>query len=120
MSNIFGVEKGPQICTDWPRNGVTIGGDAEKSANNNNLLVIMRVRLSQKIGLLDLTNRTRFKKGNGYKIRKKSVHDYWRMPLMLHIRSINHSHTNLDLLGGCLAYFDSKRYLLMVIFKGTW
>ena len=59
MSNIFGVEKGPQICTDWPRNGVTIGGDAEKSANNNNLLVIMRVRLSHKIVMYHLKNWTR-------------------------------------------------------------
>ena len=28
--------------------GVTIGGDAAKNGNNTNLLVIMRVRLSQK------------------------------------------------------------------------
>ena len=32
---------------------------------NAHLLVIMCVRLSQKIGLLDFTNWTRFKKGNG-------------------------------------------------------
>ena len=44
---------------------VTIGGDAAKSGKNTHLLVIMRVRLSQKIGLLDLTNRTGSKKGNG-------------------------------------------------------
>ena len=55
--------------------GVTIGGDAAKSGKNTHLLVIMRVRLLQKIGLLDLTNRTRFKKGNGYKIRTKSVRE---------------------------------------------
>ena len=36
--------------------GVTIGGGAAKSGNNTNLLLIMCVRLSQKIGLLDLTN----------------------------------------------------------------
>ena len=35
-----------------------IGSDATKSGNNTNLLVIIRVRLSQKIGHLDLTNRT--------------------------------------------------------------
>ena len=51
--------------------GVKIGGFAAKSGNNNNLLVVMRVRLSQNIGLPDLTNRTQFKKGNGYKIRTK-------------------------------------------------
>ena len=38
--------------------GVTIGGDAAKSVKNTHLLVIMCVRLSQKIGLLDFTNRT--------------------------------------------------------------
>ena len=37
--------------------GVTIVGDAAKSGKNNHLLIVMRVRLSQKIGLLDLTNR---------------------------------------------------------------
>ena len=54
-----------------PEMGVTIGGDAAKSGNNTHLLVVMRVRLSQKIGLINLTNCTRFKKGNGYKIRIK-------------------------------------------------
>ena len=68
--------------------GVTIGGDAAKSGKDTHLLVVMRVRLSQNIGLLDLTNRTRFKKGNGYKIRTKSVRDYLGMRSMLHTRSI--------------------------------
>ena len=45
--------------------GVKIGGDAEKSGNNTHLLVIVCVSLLQKIDLLDLTNRIRFKKGNG-------------------------------------------------------
>ena len=36
--------------------GVKIGGDTAKSNKNTHLLVIMRVRLSQKIGLLDLKN----------------------------------------------------------------
>ena len=61
--------------------GVTIGGDAAKNDKNTHLLVIMHVRLSQKIGFLDLTDRTRFKKGNGYKIRTKSVRNYLRMRL---------------------------------------
>ena len=43
---------------------VTIGGDAAKSFKNTHLLVIIHVRLSQKIGPLDLTNRTLFKKVN--------------------------------------------------------
>ena len=46
----------------------------------------MRVRLSQNIGLLDLTNQTRFKKGNGYEIRPEIVGDYWGIRLMLHTR----------------------------------
>ena len=44
--------------------GVKIGGDAGKSVNNTRLLVIIRVRLSQKIGLLNFKNQTRFKNGN--------------------------------------------------------
>ena len=64
MSNQFGVGRGPQIYKKWTNNGVAIGGDAAKSSKNTYLVVIMRVRLSQKIGLLDLTNRTRFNKGN--------------------------------------------------------
>ena len=44
--------------------GVTIRGDAEKSGRNTPLIVIMRMRLKQKIGLLDLTNCARFKKVN--------------------------------------------------------
>ena len=39
--------------------GVTIGGNAAKSGNNTNLLVIMRLGLSQKIGLHSLTDWTR-------------------------------------------------------------
>ena len=34
--------------------------DATKIGNNTHLLVVMCMRLSQKIGLLDLTNQTRF------------------------------------------------------------
>ena len=37
--------------------GVTMGGDAAKSGHNTHLLVIMHARLSQKIGLHNLTNR---------------------------------------------------------------
>ena len=55
---------------------VTIGGDSDKSVDGNNLLVIMRVMLSHKIGLLDSTNHTRFKKGNRYRIDKKSFRNY--------------------------------------------
>ena len=68
--------------------GVKIGGDADKSGKNTNLLVIICVRLLQKIGLLDLTNRTRFKKVKGYTICTKSVRYYWGMRLMLYARSI--------------------------------
>ena len=44
--------------------GVKIGSDAEKSGNITHLLVIMNMRLFQKIGLLNLMNRTLSKKGN--------------------------------------------------------
>ena len=44
-----------------PAVGVTIGCGAAKSGKNTNFLVIIRVRLSQKIALLDLMNQTRFK-----------------------------------------------------------
>ena len=79
--------------------GVTIGCDAAKSGKNTHLLVVMCVRLSQKIGPLDLTNRTRFKKVNGYKIRTKSVRDYCGIRLMLHTQSIYYWKKNVDLLG---------------------
>ena len=52
--------------------GLTIGGDAEKIVKNTCLLVIMHVRLSQKMGEQNLTNHTRFKKGNVQKQRMKS------------------------------------------------
>ena len=48
-----GERKSTQIGLEM---GVTIGGDDDKSVNNTDLLVVMRVRLSQSIGLLDLTN----------------------------------------------------------------
>ena len=41
--------------------GVTIGYNAAKSGKKNHLLVIMRLRLLQKIGLIDLTNWTRLR-----------------------------------------------------------
>ena len=55
--------------------GVTIEGDSAKSGKNTHLLEIMRVKTSQKIGTLDLTNQTRLKKGNGWKICTKSVYN---------------------------------------------
>ena len=84
--------------------GVLIGGDTAKNGNNTNLLLIMRVRLLQKIGLLDLTKRIRFKKENGYKIRTKSLRDYCGIRVMLHTRSIYYWHTNFYLLGVCGIY----------------
>ena len=41
--------------------GVKIGRDSAKSGKNTHLLVMICVRISQKIGLLDLMNLTRFK-----------------------------------------------------------
>ena len=57
------------------------------------------MRLSQIIGLLDLTNQKQFKEGNGYKIRTKFVHDYWGVCLILNMRFIYYWHINVDLLG---------------------
>ena len=62
MSNLFGVGRGPQIHKNALAMGVTLGGDAAKRENNTHSLVIMRVRLSQKIGPFDLKNLTRLKK----------------------------------------------------------
>ena len=57
--------------------GVKIGGDAAESGKETHLLVMMHVRLLQKIGILDLGNGNQFKKGNGYKQRMKSLRDYF-------------------------------------------
>ena len=81
--------------------GWEIGGDAAKSGNKTRLVVVIRVRLSQNIGLLDLTNRTQFKKLNGYIIRTEIVYNHWGMSLMLHMWSIYYCHTHVNLLGVC-------------------
>ena len=44
--------------------GVKIGGDAAKIGKNTHLLVIMCVRISQKIGLIEFTAWTLFIKVN--------------------------------------------------------
>ena len=79
--------------------GVKIGGDAAKSGKNTHLLVVIPVVWWQNIGLLELMNRTWFKRINGYKIRTKSARDYWGMCLMLYTQSIYYWYTNFDLLG---------------------
>ena len=56
MSNQFDVGRRMQICKIELAMGFTIGFDAEKIGNNTHLLVIMRVRLLQKIGLHNLMN----------------------------------------------------------------
>ena len=78
--------------------GVIFGIDAVKSGKNTHLVAVMRVRLLQKIGLLNLRNWTRFKKGNVCIICTKSVRDYWGMSLMLPMWFIFYWHTNVDLL----------------------
>ena len=47
-----------------------------KSGKKTNLLVIMRVKILQKIGLQYLTNWNQFKKVNGWKQCTKSIHYY--------------------------------------------
>ena len=93
VSNLFGVGRERKSTKNGLTLGLTIGGGAAKNCKNTHLFAVMRPRLSQKIGLLDLKNRTRFKKGNGYKIRTKIVRDNWGMRLMLHTRSIYYWHT---------------------------
>ena len=61
MSNLFGFGRGHESTKNGLAIGTTIGGDAEKSGKNTNLLVIMHVRISQKIGLIDLMNRIQLK-----------------------------------------------------------
>ena len=59
MCIIYLVLKGPHNYTNIGlAMGVTIGGDATKIDKNTKLLVIMRMGILQKIGLLDLTNQT--------------------------------------------------------------
>ena len=66
MCQIYSVLEGGRKSTKIGLSiGVTIGGDATKICKNTNLLVIMHVRLSQEIGLLELENRTQFKNVNG-------------------------------------------------------
>ena len=79
--------------------GVRIEDDAAKIYKNSNLLVVILMRLSQNIGLLDLTNMNRSKKGNGWKICMKSVCNYWGIRLMLHTQFIYYWHTKVNLLG---------------------
>ena len=56
MYNIFGVRRVSQILKIGLAMGVKIGGDTSKSGKNTHLLVIISVRLLQKIGQLDLTD----------------------------------------------------------------
>ena len=64
MSDLFNVGMEPQKFKNGLEMGVTIGVDTEKSVKNIQLIVIMCMRLSNKISLLDLTNRTQLKKVN--------------------------------------------------------
>ena len=49
VSNIFVVGRRPQIYKNGLTTGVKFGGDAVKSGRNTHLLVIMRVRILQKL-----------------------------------------------------------------------
>ena len=62
MYNLFPVRRDQSYTRIGLETGVTIGGDATKSGKNTHLLVVMRMGLSQKIGLIELTNKTQFKK----------------------------------------------------------
>ena len=62
MSNLFVVGRKGKIYKIFTGDGEKFENDAEKRGKNTRLLVVMRVGILQKIGLLGLTNRTRFKK----------------------------------------------------------
>ena len=95
------LEGGRKYTKNGLAMGLTIGGDAAKSGKNTHLSVIMCVRLFQKIGLLNLTDRTRSKKGNGWEQRTKSVRDYCGIRLILHTESYHYAHTNVNFLRVC-------------------
>ena len=59
------LEWGTQIWKNGLATGVKIWGNAAKSGKDSHLLVIMCMRLSQKISLHNLTNWSWFKKLNG-------------------------------------------------------
>ena len=65
MSNWVSVEGGPQVFKNGLAMGVAIGGGAAEFFRNTHLLVIIHVRLLQKISLHNVTNQTQFKKVNG-------------------------------------------------------
>ena len=67
--------------------GATIGDADAKRGKNTHLLVIMRVRISQKIGLHNLMNQTQFKKGNGWKQNTKIIHDYCGIRIKIRMRT---------------------------------
>ena len=98
--------------------GVKIGGDAGKIGKNTHLLVMLRVRLSQKIGLLDLTNHIRFKKENDEKQRTRSVRNYWGMRLILNKLYINYRHTHVDLIGVFVASGQKVLKPQVFVFQG--
>ena len=66
--------------------GVKIGGDDAKSGKNTNLLVIMYVRLSQKISLHNFPNQNWFKNENSWKKHMKNICDYCGIHVLLHMR----------------------------------
>ena len=62
MYNIFYNVRGPQSTNIGIEMGVKIRDDAAKSGKDTHLLVVICMRLSKKIILLDLTKQTQFKK----------------------------------------------------------
>ena len=87
MSNIFGVGRGPQIYKNWTSNGVTIVGVVQKVSItfifSGNACEAIAENWSARLDELDT-----IKKINGYRIRTKSVCNYWGDHLILHTLSI--------------------------------
>ena len=57
MSNLFHFGRYRKYTKIGLAMGVTFGGDVDTSGNNNNLSVIMRIRIYQKTGLLKFMNK---------------------------------------------------------------
>ena len=78
--------------------GVKIGVILQKSGNNTHMVVIRRVILSQKIGLLDLTNCNRLKKRKRLGKRTKSIAVTEELVSYYIHAPYYYTHTNVDLL----------------------
>ena len=91
--------------------GVTIGGDAAKIGKKTHLLVIMHVRLLHKLGLLDLMNRNRLKKGNFQEQRTEIIQDYMQNSFNVTYMQLITTRTLMSTSWMCEAVISAHRFL---------